>query len=105
MICAKLILLLPAWFAERETSMTEWLDYVDRAFHAIEILGKDEEYMHLFAERWGGLGLDAFARALREGSSRDQQVAAFALGRAGSRWARNLLLPFLSHEVPEVRWA
>ncbi len=85
--------------------MTERPDYVGYAFDAIEILGKDEEYIHLFAERWGGLGLDAFARALREGSPRDQQVAAFALGRTGSRWARDLLLPFLSYEVPEVRWA
>ncbi len=85
--------------------MPQYPAYVEYAFTSVEVIGMNEEDIHAFAERWGGFGLDAFARTLREGSSRDQQVAAFALGWTRSRWARDLLLPFMSHEVPEVRWA
>ena len=85
--------------------MPQYPAYVEYAFTSIEVIGIDEEYINVFAERWGGLGLDAFARALREGVLRDKQVAAFALGATRSRWARDLLLPFISNEAPEIRWA
>lgn len=84
--------------------MATWPDYVEYAFSAIQIIGADEEYIQDFSARWGGLGLANFAQALREGTFKDQQVAAFALGYSGSTWARDLLLPFLQHEHPEVRW-
>ena len=85
--------------------MPQYPAYAEYAFTAIEVIGIDEEYTSVFAKHWGGLGLDVFVRALREGSFRDQQVAAFALGWTRSRWTRDLLLPFISNEAPEVRWA
>ncbi len=85
--------------------MTDWSAYVEHAFSMIQIIGTDEEYIKDFAGRWGDLELTTFARALNEGEGKDQQVAAFAVGYTGSRWARNLLLPFLHHEHPELRWA
>lgn len=85
--------------------MVQYPVYAEYAFTSVEVIGMDEQYINAFAERRGGLGLDAFVRALHEGSSRDQQVAVFALGSTRSQWARDLLLPFLSHEAPEVRWA
>lgn len=87
--------------------MATWPAYVKYAFDAVGIIRVDEEYEDIkdFARRWGGLDLVTFARVLHEGAPQDQQVAAFALGSTESRWARDLLLPFLHHEHPEVRWA
>ena len=85
--------------------MAAWPAYVEYAFSAIQIIATDEEYIKDFAAHWGGLELATFARALREGQYRDQEVAAFAVGYTDSTWARDLLLPFLHHEYPEVRWA
>jgi hypothetical protein len=84
--------------------MATWPDYVEYAFSAIRIIGTDEEYIQAFATRWGGLELANFAQALREGTFKDQQVAAFALGYSESTWSRDLLLPLLQHEHPQVRW-
>jgi hypothetical protein len=86
-------------------AMADWPDYVDYAFEAIEVLRVDEEYQSDFVKRWGDLDLATFARALREGDRREQQVSAFAIGYTESTWARNLLLPLLHSEYPEVRWA
>lgn len=85
--------------------MAEWPDYVDYAFGAIEVLRVNEDYQNNFAKRWGGLDLATFARALREGDRREQQVSVFAIGYTESAWARGLLLPVLHSEYPEVRWA
>ena len=85
--------------------MAAWPAYVEYAFGAIQIIATDEEYIKDFAAHWGGLELATFARALREGQYKDQEVAAFAVGYTVSTWARDLLLPFLHHEHPEVRWA
>lgn len=85
--------------------MTDWPAYVEHAFSMIQLIGTDEEYINEFARRWGNLELATFARALHEGTNKDQQVAAFAVGYTGSRWARNLLLPFLHHDHSELRWA
>ncbi|HEU0003999.1 MAG TPA: hypothetical protein VFQ36_24045 [Ktedonobacteraceae bacterium] len=74
-----------------EEGMTDWPDYVEYAFSAIWIIGTDEEYIQDFSTRWGGLDLANFAQALHEGTFKDQQVAAFALGYSGSTWARDLL--------------
>lgn len=84
--------------------MTEWPDYVEYAFSAIQIIGTDEEYIQDFSARWGAPGLVNFAQALQQGTFKDQQVAAFVLGYSESTWARDLLLPFLQHEHPKVRW-
>lgn len=84
--------------------MPEYPAYAEYAFTSVEVIGIDEEYISVFAKRWDGLGLNAFVRALRMGSPRDKQVAVFALGSTRSRWARDLLLPFISNEKPEVRW-
>lgn len=85
--------------------MAEWPIFVGHAFSAVRIIGIDEEEIYAFASRWGGLTLLDFTRALREGSPEDQQVAAFALEMFPSRWSRDLLLPFLHHTNPKVRWA
>jgi hypothetical protein len=85
--------------------MVERPDYVEYAFSAILVLGTAEDYLRDFAEHWGGLDLETFARALREGERHDQQVAAFAIGYTESTWARDLLLPLLHSAYPEVRWA
>lgn len=85
--------------------MTELPAYVRYAFGAIEVLRIDDEYQQDFARRWGGLDLATFARSLREGDRHDQQVAAFAIGCTESAWSRDLLLPLLHAEYPEVRWA
>lgn len=85
--------------------VTELPAYVKYAFSAIEVLSVDDEYQWDFARRWGGLSLAIFARALREGDRHDQQVSAFAIGYSESAWARDLLLPVLHSEFPEVRWA
>lgn len=85
--------------------MAEWPDYVDYAFEAIEIIRVNEDYQNDFVKRWGGLDLATFARVLREGDRREQQVSAFAIGYTESTWARDLLLPVLHSEYPEVRWA
>lgn len=85
--------------------MATWPTYVEYAFGAVQIIELDEEDIKAFAARWGGLELTAFARALDKGQYKDQQVAAFAIGYSDSKWARDLLLPFLHDEHPEVRWA
>lgn len=85
--------------------MVAWPTYVEYAFRAIQVTEPDEEDIKAFAARWGGFELATFARALRKGQYKDQQVAAFAIGYTDSTWARDLLLPFLHHEHPEVRWA
>lgn len=86
--------------------MVEWMESVKRAFHAIHVLDmdEDEQDIPLFSERWGGLDVGAFVRALREGDPKDQQIAAFAVGALQSCWARDILLPFLHHEHHAVRW-
>jgi hypothetical protein len=85
--------------------MAEWPDYARYAFGATMVLGIDEDDVHDFVGRWGGLSLATFAHALQRGDYHDQQVAAFAIGYAESAWARDLLLPLLHSAYPEVRWA
>lgn len=85
--------------------MVKWPYFVEHAFSAINIIGMDEEEIHAFSSRWGGLTLLDFARALHEGDPKDQQIAAYALGAVPSRWSRDLLLPYLHHKHPKVRWA
>src|SRR5260370_39465077 len=85
--------------------MAAWPAYVEYAFSAIQRIATDEEYIKVFAAHWVGLELATFARALREGQYKYQEVAAFAVGSTDSTWARDLLLPCLHHEHPELRRA
>ena len=86
--------------------MTEWPAFVKHAFHALHVLDMETDMQAIspFAQRWGGLDVSAFVRALREGDPHDQQIAVCALGWFPSRWSRDLLLPFLTHADPKVRW-
>lgn len=85
--------------------MAQRPNYVEYAFSATRVIGKDTRYIRQFAKRWGGLSLASFAQALREGDKHEQQVAVFALGYTESAWARDLLLPLLASQYSEVRWA
>lgn len=86
--------------------MVEWMESIKRAFSAIYVIDTDEDEQDIppFRERWGGLDVEAFVRALREGDPKDQQIAAFAIGSLPSCWAKEILLPYLHHEAPAVRW-
>jgi hypothetical protein len=88
--------------------MTTYPAYARYAFRAIRIIDSEEyenEEILAFIDRWGDITLSTFTRALREGVYEDQQVAIFALGSTESQWAKDLILPYLRHERPEVRWA
>jgi HEAT repeat protein len=89
---------------KREQNMTEWPSFVKHAFSAVQVIGMDEQEIQQFMQRWGGLDVQTFVRTLHEGTPQDQQVAAFAVGSFRSRWARDLLLPFLHHDHAAVRW-
>ena len=81
-------------------------DYIEYGFHSVRVISINNwKHMRRFARQWGGLDLQAFVRALQEGNSEDQVIAAFAVGYTGSAWARDLLLPYLHHDNPRLRWA
>jgi hypothetical protein len=88
--------------------MPEYPAYVRYAFSAVRVINAEayeNEAIQAFLDHWGDLSLTTFARVLREGQYEDQQVAIFALSFSESKWVRDLLLPFLHHERPEIRWA
>jgi hypothetical protein len=58
-----------------------------------------------YAQRWGGLDMEAFARALKEGQGENRAIAICALGSTGKPWVRELLLPYLGSPDPKARWA
>ena len=69
--------------------MSQHPDYVEYAFNVIRVINTEEwlqEDIEAFTQRWGGVDL-----------------ATFAIGHTRSRWARDLLIPFLQSDDPGVR--
>jgi hypothetical protein len=52
-----------------EELMDSWPEYVDHAFRAVSYRGQYEQALDSFAQRWGGLDVEAFTHALEKGSS------------------------------------
>lgn len=88
--------------------MSQHPDYVEYAFNAVRVI-KTEEWLQkdieAFTQRWGAVDLTTFVYVLHQAQGEDQMVAAFAIGHTRSRWARDLLLPFLQCDDLGVRWA
>src|SRR5262245_49782681 len=63
-----------------------------------------DEKMKTFAERWGGLSVDAFKQALQEGQEPDRLWAIFALGYLAPVGGEELLVPFLHSPIRKERW-
>jgi hypothetical protein len=85
--------------------MDEYPRYVTEAFGSIYVGGEYREPLEIFASRWGGLDLDVFRRALREGEEDDRVLALLAIGSTMTPEAQSQLLPFLESRVPMERWA
>lgn len=88
--------------------MSQHPDYVEYAFNAVRVISTEEwlqDDIEVFTQRWGGVNLATFVHVLYQAQGEDQMVAAFAIGHTRSRWARDLLIPFLQSDDPGVRWA
>jgi hypothetical protein len=86
--------------------MDEYPRYVTEAFGgSIYVGGEYREPLEIFASHWGGLDLDAFQWALREGEEEDRVLAIHAIGSTMTPEAQSQLLPFLESRVPMERWA
>lgn len=87
----------------------EWPEYVDTAlrgigFGAIQQAGGRVPFVRRFTERWGGIELDAFVRALHEAEGEERLFALLALGETHTSQAQVELLPLLENGEPIERW-
>lgn len=89
----------------------EWFETLpEHVWYAFEQAGYDgspfiEEAIANFANRWGGLDIEVFARVLQKGKGEDRVLAIFAVGFARTQWSRELLIPFLYSTQPQEQWA
>jgi hypothetical protein len=88
-----------------------WSDAIQRAFfdtwiHEAEMPDAlRNERVGAFVVRWGGIDIDAFKRALRDGKGTDRLFAIFALSYLALSDVEELLVPFLHSSVRKARWA
>src|SRR5437016_4529671 len=97
---------------EKEKSMfqTDWPKNIRRAFFETwvqdeGIQQKVEERISAFAQKWGGIEVEAFKRALQNGQEWERIWALFALGYLTPTEGRELLLPFIDSPRSKERWA
>jgi hypothetical protein len=76
--------------------------YADAAFGDVYDEWAGDEQYEAFASRWGGLELDAFQRALREGQEEDRLLAIFALGATATPEVAEMLVAILTHPLSLV---
>src|SRR5260221_8584492 len=95
------------WVSPTFRRLTVGEDHVSYAYAQIgyESVPEGEFGPEGVTQRWGGLDVEHFARALQEGQEEDRLLAIFALGYHQSRWVAELLLPFLTSPLPRERWA
>jgi hypothetical protein len=88
-----------------EELMDSWPEYVDHAFRAVSYGGQYEQALDSFAQRWGGLDVEAFTHALEKGSSEEKALALFALSYSDAPQAQTALYAHLEASEPMERWA
>lgn len=78
--------------------------FVERGFGMVKGFA-DEWDIQPYAQRWGGIGVEAFLQALKDGQGEDRLIAICALGSTREPRVKEIFLPYLESQDPKERWA
>ncbi len=95
---------LPNPADKERQSASQWPDFIEHGFEMIYGEYIPDEEVEAFAKRWGGLNLENFVRAIKEGQREDRLLAICVIGWSDYPQASSLLRPFLQSTDAKERW-